>query len=87
MSFLTKNNFIARTNIPQGTVASWVTQCANISVDGEIINDDNRAMGWNNALLGTLPADQENYKVFNSMEDELDDFVAMKSPWCLIHVM
>ncbi len=61
MSFLTKTNFIAEPNNPTDTVASWVTQCANISVDGEIITNDNRSMECNNAILETLPADQENY--------------------------
>ncbi len=65
MSFLTKNNFITRTNNPLGIVASWMPQCVIISVDSETINDDNRAMEWNNAILGILPADQENYKIFN----------------------
>ncbi len=40
-----------------------------------------------NTILGTLPADEKNYKIFHGTEDELDDFVAMKSPWCLIHVI
>ncbi len=44
-------------------------------------------MEGNNAILGTLPAVQENYKIFNSMEGEMDDFVAMKFSWCLIHVI
>ncbi len=44
-------------------------------------------MECNNSILGTSPADQENFKIFNGTEDELNDFNAMKSPWCLICVM
>ncbi len=39
-----------------------------------------------NAILGTLPADQEN-KIFHGTKGEWDDFVSMKSPWCLIYVV
>ncbi len=44
-------------------------------------------MECNNSILGTSPADQENFKIFNGTEDELNDFIAMISPWCLICVM
>ncbi len=84
MSFLTKNNFIAGPNNPQGTVAMWVFQHNTIGVDGEIINNDNKTREGNNAALGILPADQENYKIFNSQKGEMKDFVNMKSPWCLV---
>ncbi len=79
------HNFIARTNDPWGTVASWVTWHVNISDNSETITDDNKAMELNNKILGTLSADKENYNIFNS-KDELDYFIAMKSPWCLICV-
>ncbi len=59
MSFLMRNNFIARPNNSPGTVAKWVSSKITISVDGGIINNDNTVREGNNAVLGTLPADQE----------------------------
>ncbi len=43
-------------------------------------------MDENNPKLGILQTDQEYYKIFNGTKDDLDDFVAMRSPWSLIHV-
>ncbi len=57
-----------------------------IGVDDNTINNYQTVKEGYNTILGTLPADQENYKIFNSMECEWDDFVSIKSPWCLIHV-
>ncbi len=54
-----------------------------ISVDGEIINNDNKASDRINALLGILPADQENYNIFNGKTGQMNDFVNI--PWCLVY--
>ncbi len=87
MFFLTKNYFIAGTNSPTGTNATLVMWSVIVSVDGETINNDKKAAEGNNAILRTLPADQENYKIFSGTEGEMDSFVATKSPWSLIHVI
>ncbi len=40
-----------------------------------------------NTITGTLHANQESYKIFNSTIDEMADFISMNSPWCLIYVV
>ncbi len=86
MSFLTRNNFIVGPNNPPGPVATWIFWNIAISVDGEIINKENTLRKGNNAVIGILPADQENKNIFNSTTGEMIDFITMNSPWCLIYV-
>ncbi len=38
-------------------------------------------------MIGTLPDDKENYTKFNDNREETNDFVNVKSPWCLVYVM
>ncbi len=65
----------------------WVSQYITIGVNGEIINNDNTLKEGNFAVLGILPADQPNYKIFNGKKWKWDDFINMKSPWCLLYVI
>ncbi len=44
-------------------------------------------MEGNHAVIGTGPADQEKYNIFNVKIKEMNDFITMNSPWCLIYVI
>ncbi len=87
MSFLTRNNFIVGPNTALGTVAVWVSQNITIGFDGEIINNNNTAREGNIAVLGTLLAGQENFNISNCKTGEMNDFITMNSPWCLVNVI
>ncbi len=76
MSFLTKNNFITKTNNPAGTNATWVMQSLVISVNGETINDANKVMEGNNVKCDTWKTTKYSMA-----------WRAITSPWCLIHVI
>ncbi len=82
-----RSNFIAEPSNPTGNVAVWVFQNITIGVDGKIINNDNTAREGNNAVLGTLPAGQENFNIFNGTTGEMNDFITMNFPWCLVYVI
>ncbi len=84
---MTRHNFIAGPNNSQGNVATWVFQNIKIDVNSETINNDKTKMEENNMILGTLHAYQENYKIFNGTTSEMNEFMNMNSPWCLIYVI
>ncbi len=87
MSFLTTNNFIAGPNNPPGTIAMCVSENITISVDGETIINSNTSREGNNSVLGSLPAVQENYNIFNCTIGEMNDFITLNCFWCLVFVI
>ncbi len=62
-------------------IATWVPHDVKFNCNGKIINDDDNDQERNSMVLSTLTNNEQNYKTFNGMREEMDDFIMMNSPW------